>query len=69
MAIPYDVLKRDYELVRIDHPDAKLKPYDELTDEERARHEAIYRDTAGFFQELGDAISNGTPLPNPLNRK
>lgn len=67
-SIRYRVLKADYEAVRADNPDAGLKPYDELTDEERAKHEAIYNETADFFKRLGEAIRKGTPLPDPLLR-
>ena len=66
MSIPESVLRNDYEIVREQNPDAGLKPYDDLSDEEKARHEAIYRRTASFFNALGEAIRSGGPLPNPL---
>jgi hypothetical protein len=59
-------LKADYEMVRAAHPEADLKPYDDLTPEERAKHEAIFDSTARFFQKLGKSIHDGTPPPNPL---
>jgi hypothetical protein len=59
-------LKADYEMVRASHPEADLKPYDDLTPGERAIHEEIFDSTARFFQKLGKAIHDGTDLPNPL---
>ena len=59
-------LKMDYEMVRKAHPEAKLKPYDELTQGERDTHEEIFNSTARFFAKLGKAIHDGTELPDPL---
>jgi glutaredoxin-related protein len=65
----YRALKADYEAVRVAHPEANLKPYDELNDDEKAKHEAVYEDTHNFFQRLGESISTGGPLPDPFDRK
>lgn len=53
----YETLKRDYEAVRAQYP--VLKPYDELTDEERAKHEAVFKETAKYFNDLGEDIRTG----------
>ena len=49
-------LKMDYEMVRKAHPEAKLKPYEELTKGERDTHEEIFNSTARFMAKLGKAL-------------
>ena len=64
----YEALKADYEGIRTGHPEANLAPYDELTDEKRKIHEDSYDKMHRFMGALGNAISNGTELPNPLDK-
>ena len=60
------MLKLDYEMLRSQHSEAKLKPYDELTQDERDKHEEIFNSTSRFFAKLGQAIHDGTELPDPM---
>lgn len=54
------VYERDYEAIREEHPDRNLKPYWELTDEERGRHFHSYMDMdmVQGFQAIGESIRN-----------
>jgi hypothetical protein len=61
----YDTLKADYEGVRATL-DPGLPPYDELTDEQRAKHKASWRELHAFYDKLGKAIRDGTELPDPF---
>lgn len=60
-------LKADYEAIRAQHPQYPLKPYDDLTDEERAKHRDSYHKLHRFYDDLGQHIREGGPAPNPLD--
>lgn len=59
---PY--LERDWEALRHMYPE--LKPYQELTEGEKARHAKILQDTTRLFNELGEAIARGEQPPDPV---
>lgn len=56
-------LRRDYESVRADHPEANLPAWENLTADQRAAHKRSYDERNAFFQDLGAAIQSGGPLP------
>jgi hypothetical protein len=63
-SVRYNALKADYEGIREDHPEVSLKPYDDLTDEERANHEASYKKMQAGYDKMGDFLQGKGPMPS-----
>jgi hypothetical protein len=51
------VYERDYEAIRDAYPHRNLKPYKELSDEERGRHYQSYMNMQADLDELGRSIA------------
>lgn len=58
-----DYLRRDYERVRQQYPDAPLPPYDELTPEQRESHRRSYEQMQTFMDQIAVSVRTGAPLP------
>lgn len=58
-----ECIERDHEAqytnMRLMYPEHKLKPWEELTEEEREKVRAVNRDYTAFMQQLGAQISGG----------
>lgn len=59
--------KQEYDVIRSEHP--QLPEWDALTEDQKEKVRAANRDKWAFFNDLGNAISSGGPLPDPLGRK